>query len=201
MSITNYSELQTSVANWLHRSDLTAQIPDFIAIAESALSRDLDCKEMETKTTLTTTSGSATVALPVDLVETRRLMVTGTYNTVLKYLTPDELAQDYGDNSTGLPCVFTVIGGALELAKIPDSAYTMELTYRQQIPALSDASTTNWLLTRWPDAYLYGALLAAQPYIIGDARLPVFEKKYADAINGINGIDWYSGTTMRVKSR
>jgi hypothetical protein len=37
MGITNYSELQTAVAKWLHRTDLTAQLPDFITIAENKL--------------------------------------------------------------------------------------------------------------------------------------------------------------------
>jgi hypothetical protein len=39
MSITTYSELQTAVANWLKRSDLTATIPDFIRLAKCASSR------------------------------------------------------------------------------------------------------------------------------------------------------------------
>jgi len=37
MSIATYSELQTAVADWMHRTDLTAKIPDFITLAESRI--------------------------------------------------------------------------------------------------------------------------------------------------------------------
>jgi hypothetical protein len=42
MSLSTYSDLQTQVANWLARSDLTAYIPDMITLFEAAADdRDL----------------------------------------------------------------------------------------------------------------------------------------------------------------
>jgi len=35
MALTTYSELKTSIADWLNRSDLTTQIADFIALTEA----------------------------------------------------------------------------------------------------------------------------------------------------------------------
>ena len=46
MSISTYAQLQAAVANWLHRTDLTAQIQDFIALAEARLSADIDARPM-----------------------------------------------------------------------------------------------------------------------------------------------------------
>jgi hypothetical protein len=37
MALSTYSDLQTAVATWLHRSDLTAIIPDLITLAETHL--------------------------------------------------------------------------------------------------------------------------------------------------------------------
>jgi hypothetical protein len=201
MSITSYSELQASVASWLNRGDLSASVPDFITLAEAQLSRDLKARQMELKTTLSTVVGVSTVALPTDMLEMRRFQVAGSYNQPLSYRTPDEQSIDFSANSSGQPIVFTVIGSNAELAPIPDAVYSIELTYRQRIPALSVTNTTNWLLTNWPDAYLWAALLAATPFIMNDARLPVWQSLYAQAVNGINDVDWYSGTTMKVRAR
>jgi len=41
MSFTSYSDLQTTIAGYLARTDLTTQIPDFIRLAETRLRRDL----------------------------------------------------------------------------------------------------------------------------------------------------------------
>ena len=201
MTIATYSDLQTSLANWLHRSDLTALIPDFIALAEAGLSGDLQARSMEVRTTLTTTAGNAYVTLPTDMLEMHRLTVQSDPVYVLSYRSPDELQQDYPYTTTGKPAVFAILGSEMQLAPIPDSAYTLELVYKQKIPALSDSNTSNWLLAQWPNAYLYGALCAAQPYIANDQRLPTFQALYQEAVDGINGIDWYSGTTMKVRTK
>ena len=199
--ITDYSSLKTTIATWMHRSDLTAQIPDFIALAEAKFSTDLDARDMEARVVLTLTPGDAYLDLPADMLEMRRLMVLTNPTQTLKYATPDQIAADYPLDSQDKPLVFSVIGGKLQLAPVPDSDYPIELTYKQRIPALYDANPTNWLLTKWPNAYLYGALCAAQPYIMNDARLVTFQSLYKEAVNGINEIDWYSGSTLQVRAR
>jgi hypothetical protein len=201
MSITNYSELQASIASWLNRSDLTASIPDFITLAECQLSADLKARAMDLKITLPTAVGISTISVPSDMLEMRRLVVAGSGFQPLSYRTPDEMASDFQNSASGQPVVFTVIGSTAELAPTPDAVYQMELTYRQRIPALSGPTATNWLLTSWPNAYLYASLLAATPFLMNDARIPVWQALYQNAIDGINNIDWYSGTTMKVIAR
>lgn len=202
MAISTYSDLQASLANWLHRGDLDALIPDFIALAEAKMSSDLESRQMEARTTLTCTAGNAYVTLPTDMLEMRRLSISSTDPVqVLSYRTPDELQADYPYSTTGRPVVFGVVGKQLQLAPIPDSAYTLELTYLQAIPVLSVANPTNWVLQSWPNAYLYGALCAAQPYLVNDERAAMFQALYKEAVDGINSIDWYSGTTMKVRAR
>ena len=201
MSIGTYAELQTAVAAWMHRSDLTAIIPDFIALAEESMNDALNARSMDTSSTLVTVAGTATVALPTDLVVMRRLQIVDDYNTVLNYRTPDQIAADYNANAQSRPESYTVIGDNIELAPIPDAVYSLSCTYKQRIPALTDINTTNWLLTSTPSAYLYGALCAAQPYIMNDVRMAMFRRLYQDAIDGINKTDWYSGTSPRVRAR
>jgi len=47
MAIGNYSELNTAVANWLNRDDLTDRIPEFIVLAEARFNRVLRIRAME----------------------------------------------------------------------------------------------------------------------------------------------------------
>jgi len=47
VSISTYSELKTAVANFLARTDLDDQIPNFIQLAEARLSRELETRDQE----------------------------------------------------------------------------------------------------------------------------------------------------------
>ena len=201
MALDTYADLKTSLANWLHRADLEALIPDFIRLAEIQMNADVTSRSMETRVVLTATAGDANLDLPGDVLDIRRLQVLGSFNRVLIYRSADEVAQENPLSRSGVPEVFMVHGSSLELAPIPDSNYSIELLYFQRIPALSDANPTNWLLTICPNAYLYGALLAAQPYLINDERIPTIQSLYRQAVDGLNLVDWYSGSTMRVRAR
>lgn len=200
MALANYADLQASVANWLHRSDLTAVIPDFVAIAEARMSADLDARDMDVSTTLTTVSGVSTLTAPTDIMESRRMLITSTDpNRVLTYVTPEQLKVKYPYSTVTEPEVFTVIGPNFEFGPIPDSAYTLQYIYRQKIPSLA-TNSTNWLMTKWPHAYLYATLCAAAPYLGQDQRIGVWEDAYQKAVQDVNSTDWYSGTSMVVKA-
>ena len=54
MALSNYSELKSSIANWLNRSDLTTEIAeDFIVLAEKDFNSKLRIRSMVTQTTIT----------------------------------------------------------------------------------------------------------------------------------------------------
>lgn len=203
MSITNYTELQTAVGVWLHRTDLAAMIPDFIMLAEQRMNGDLDARSMELTVALACVASTRTVALPADMLEMRRLLLTDADPVqVLEYKSPDQMIEDNPYlSATARPLNFTIVGPNAELSPTPDKAYPMELVYQQRIPPLSGSNTTNWLLQQNPSVYLFGALLAASPFTQDDARMPVYERKYQEGVETINGIDWYSGSTMRVRAR
>jgi hypothetical protein len=50
---------------------------------------------------------------------------------------------------------------------------------------LDDTNTSNGLLVRAPDAYLYGALVASAPFLASDERLQVWEMLYSAARDGL----------------
>jgi CBS-domain-containing membrane protein len=69
MSLTNYTDLQTTIASYLARSDLTAMIPDFIRLAETRLRRELRIRQMLKVVTTTAVAGDSTVELPSTLYD------------------------------------------------------------------------------------------------------------------------------------
>jgi len=52
MAITTYSELQTAIANWLERDDLTSRITEFISLAESRHRNDVRLRGMQKRQSL-----------------------------------------------------------------------------------------------------------------------------------------------------
>ena len=98
----------------------------------------------------------------------------------------DELRLSRG-NTAGQPKYFTVFGTEIELLPTPDSSYTVEMIYRQSIPALA-TNDPNWLLTLAPDLYLYGALLEAAPYIKEDGRIQTWGLGFSTALNDLNNL-------------
>jgi hypothetical protein len=102
----------------------------------------------------------------------------GTQMDEYRFATSDVAAQ---------PRYFTVFGNELELAPTPDGAYTIEMVYRQNVPALA-SNGGNWLLTMAPDLYLYGALLEAAPYIKEDARIQTWGLGFTSALADLNNL-------------
>lgn len=180
MAITNYSELQTAVGNWLSRSDLTSRIPEFIALAEAGFNRTLRHRQMITTTTLTTVASTATVNLPSDYAEARTVTLQSSPNRVLSYVTPQYGAQLSADGVTAKPTNYSIQGGKIIFFKTPDAAYSVTFEYYQQIPDLA-TNTTNWLLTAAPDLYVSQTLFEAYTYI-RKADNAILWKSKADGI-------------------
>lgn len=202
MSITNYSDLKTQVANYLGRTDLTSQIPNFISFAELRLSRDLRIRQMLKTATATMTAGDSTVGLPSDFLQMRDLFINGTPRIAISYLTPSNFTRDSRASESGKPVFYTMRGNEFEFAPIPDAAYTLQMLYYAKPDALSDSNPSNTFLANCPDALLYGALVEAEPYLMNDARTELWTNLYRAAINNLNTSDdeaEYSGVPIAMK--
>lgn len=182
MAITTYAELQTSVANFLARDDLTAQIPDFIALAEARMGRELDTRSQVKRATAETVASAEFIDLPTDLRKIQGIKINSNPVKVLDYTTPHNYYSLSPSNASGTPAYYTVVGTAIGLRPIPDSVLTIEMIYSDDIDALSSTNTTNTILTRHPDAYLFGALAAASVFLMDDARAAQFDQVFSRTI-------------------
>lgn len=173
MAITTYAELQTAIGNWLDHSLFTARIPEFIALFEACANRKLRTRAQETSTNLMPSSGA--VALPADYLSWRRVAWTGSSRVELQYVHPSYLQAAYPSSPADVPRVFTIEGSTLKVRPADDTA--IELDYFQKVPALSESTTTNWLLSVHPDLYLFGALVEAEMFGVNDERAPLWKSR------------------------
>lgn len=194
--ISDYTSLQAAVTEYLARDQdttLIARIPTFIQLAEAKFNRQLFVRQMEQRATALTDVTSDEpefISLPAGFQSMRRIRVSSvTRKPQLEFMSGIQLDEFRAkiSNMSGRPRYFTVFGDEIELAPTPDADYTIEMVYRQNIPALAD-STSNWLLALAPDLYLYGALLESAPYIKEDNRIQTWGLAFTTALNDLNNL-------------
>lgn len=189
-----YTGLKASVADWLNRIDLTAAIPDFIAMAEAQIGRRLmrDGPVLGMMGRSDATITGEFIAVPTDFLGVKAFYLTATY-TPLQFIEPEKLIErkTLYSNAQGDPQFYSVVGSEFQFWPWSGSpgTYSAELTYWKKIPALSVSNATNWLLTNHPDAYLYGALTQSAPYLKDDTRVQVWGTLYTAIVDDIIAAD------------
>ena len=187
-TITNYSNLQTTIADFLNRDDLTAVIPTFIQLAEAQMNRDLRHWRMEVRASGQQSAGDAYMQIPSDWIETIRFHITDGGTSPLDLMSRKAIEDKrYGnENMSGTPRYYAHADSQFELFPTPNETTNTELLYFAKIPSLSDSNTTNWLLEDAPDVYLYGALLHSAPYLAEDERVGVWAQMYGASVQRLN---------------
>ena len=188
MAITNYANLQTTIADFLNRDDLTSVIPTFIQLAEAQMNRDLRHWKMEVRASGQQSSGDAYMQIPADWMETIRFHITDGGTKPLDLISRKALEDKRAgnENMSGTPRYYTHADSQFELYPTPNEDTNTELLYFAKIPSLSDGNTTNWLLEDAPDVYLYGALLHSAPYLSEDERVGVWAQLYGASVQRLN---------------
>lgn len=199
-----YTGLQASLGDWMNRSDLAAVIPDFVTLFESNVNTEAAIRTQfnRASTLIPTTASLDHINTPVDYLGTDTLRLTqsgGSYQILKPYGSPSAMYADYPSAATASqPKGFVNLTGKLELAPVPDSIYNINLYYYQKIPSLA-ANSTNWLLTNFPQIYLFGSLVAAEAYLGSDPRLQLWGTLYDNAIQKLEGAtdrNKYGGSSL-----
>lgn len=186
MALATFTDLKTSISSWLYdRADLTAVIPDFITLSEARFNRELRTSNMVARATADVSDGFFVV--PTDWLETISLINTGSNpSVVMEPVSVQRLNELRTLSLTGSPRYYAMVDGAFQIYPAPSADISLELTYYKKVPALSTSNPTNWLLTKSPDLYLYGALLQAAPYLDEDGRIAVWAAAAQQTIENIN---------------
>jgi hypothetical protein len=186
---TDYTTLQATIADYLARSDLTTQIPEFIRLAEDRLLRDLRIRELLKVATTTTIAGDATVSMPADFVAMKDLHLQGNPPQTIKFLSTSNFFRNAQTAVSGLPIRYTLLGSEFQFAPIPDSVYTLQMVYFHKPPYLSDTNSSNIWLANTPDLLLYASLGEAEPYLMNDERLNTWVAMYDRGVTALRKSD------------
>lgn len=217
MSIASLDDLTQKVGQWLFgRTDLAPLVPDFVTLFEAKANRTLFVRQMEQRVVATLDGTSDTIALPPGFQTMRavRLLNLGngepgrlTFRTNVQF----EDEQDRLLDRTGLPKFFTLYADEMQVVPFPADSYQVQMIYRQDVPGLGTADpltgdpvTTNWLLQKAPDAYLYGALMEAAPYLMDDDRISVWANGVNAAFQQLNDLSeeaLYNAGPLVMRSR
>ena len=185
MPLSTFADLKNEIADYLDNDGLSDKIETFIRLAEARHERDIRVRQMITRTQ--SPFIDRYLALPDDFLEMRGLRILTNPVTVPQQISFHEMNRVRSE-SYGKPAFFTVHDD-IEFDKSPDSLYTAEMVYYAKFEPLSDSNQTNKLLIRAPDLYLYGALIAAEPYLWNDERVELWAQLYRSGVDLVNGMD------------
>mgnify|MGYP001210928267 FL=1 len=205
MALNTYTTLKASIANWLNRSDLTAEIQDdFIKLTEADLNSKLRVRSMIDQVNITV--NAETVALPTDFLQIRNFYIlSGQTKTPLVYTTPSSMDTTSGTSTTGKPTTFTILGDTLRFSPKPDATYTAVMNYFRKFPALSSTVSTNFILENHPAIYLYGSLFHAANFLggINPQQIQTWQQMFATALERLelnDREDEYNGSPLQVRT-
>lgn len=189
MALSNFTELKSALAGWLHRSDVNGVangtgvdniVADWIAMAEADFNADLRLRVMESDHILSTVPDSRFINLPAGFLEPVSLLLqinaqTDAYPLVFWPV------QEIGLRIPAtLPQRWTIDNDKIRFDCPASQAWT--IIFRQVSKfQLTDAAPTNWLLTNFPNLYLYGALNHSPGYVGVEERSGIWPQKLGEA--------------------
>lgn len=183
MAIDSYTTLKASIQTWLAESALLVSVvDDLIAFCEDDLNTDPEFRvlEMQQVKVSNLNAGDENVTLPLDYLEMQYVTeTTAPDRPPLTYVSPQGLAAQTDD--CGYLAYYTIVGGKLRLNREPSAGQQLEMGYYGKIPRLSASNTTNWLLSKSRQVYLYGSLVHAEPYLQNDPRIVTWKALHESA--------------------
>lgn len=182
MALSTYADLKTLVQSRLHRNDVAALVDDFVKLAEVRLNREIQVPQKEV---IATGAMAATIAIPSDLLALRYVgwVDANARKHVLTPLATEALMTLYSGTT---PEGYVVLGSDIYVLPATTTG-TYEIGYEARWDIASTG--TNWLLTNFPDAYLYATLIEAAQHTRDSVVGGEWTTFYVAAKNGIEEVN------------
>ena len=187
-AFTSYANLQTNIADYLARTDLTDKIPMFVSLAEKRLNRDLRLRQTLQQSTYTMPEGFE-IPTPADFLEMQDLHLDANPIIPLTYQTVSQFYRRSNDSQQGRPINYTLVADNFVLSPQPTGATTANMTYYKIPKVLSDTNPSNEYLDVCPDLLLYASLAESAPFLMDDPRLATWQSLYTEGVASITKSD------------
>lgn len=187
MALDTVSNLKTAIMTWAERTDLSTIMTDVLSLTDARIRKDLAAqsvrvRDMEVVTDLAPSSG--VVTLPTNFLAMKRVLALTSPVRRLEYKPQDWLDEAYPDSAEGSPSFYTIVGSSLSM--FPVTSSDIRITYYAYPTPLSDDDPTNWLLTKFPDIYLYGGLVELELYTGATENVAKWLAGYRAALDGVS---------------
>lgn len=204
MALSTYAELQTAIQTELDKSntEFTTAVPDLIKRAEAKMNRRLRLRNMEVQATASYPSTNTTrrLAMPLDMLEMLDMWIKPATGTdaeywLLRQVSPVHLPQWYEQEYV----LVYAWRNDIEFNRTVSADHTVKMHYIKKLALASDS--TNWALTNFPDAYLYGSLMESELFWANDQRAPLWKQLFEEAVNQMNELDQRSRNDAELNNR
>lgn len=188
----NYGELKSAVKGYLHRSDIDAMLPVWLALTEQRIytgeanSPPLRIAAMDCKAILTS------YTRPADFLEARLVHEYGCEDRRMDLRPLADLPVSRK--------AYAWDGQSIALS--PDQSLPIGLHYTARFAPLENDADTNWLLTNAPNVYLSSMLVEAARWSRDDALGAREAANYASAVSALHDADktaQHSGSRLTIK--
>lgn len=198
MAITNIGTLQDAAESWTERTFTDSLFLEWANAAarklmngmlspdgRSWIVQPLRYRRMETTTTLTTSGAS--VAVPADWLEFKRVWIDANDGKDLIYRPLTQFRSIPESQQTGTPIYYTIDAGRVYVAPTTDA--TLQVTYYQTLGSFTGDSSTDAVLTYNPEVYLSGVLVEAYRWMRDAEGMAMEQLEFSAKVRGLNGQD------------
>jgi len=190
------------IVRWSKSQDVSEIVDECIVLAEKDMLSPPNQVEplnlMSMESISEQVINTRTIPLPDNFISIRRARITedtglssvsvsNQYeHDELVFVAPNQLKIDKAE---GRPTRYTVRAGMIEFNRVPDTDYTLELTYFGEFTPLSNEEPVNDVLLKFPKLYLYGALYHAMNFREENDRSQIYSSQFLAAISAANRTD------------
>jgi hypothetical protein len=200
----SYAQVREKVRLLIEGDDIgstfsTDTLDLIISMAEGRVYRNLRADTMYVASAALNATSNV-LAIPAGLMELDRIVVGGKDVELTDMWRVQQLID--GGSSQSDTLYAAQRGPELLFYPSISNSTSIYLYYYGKPTALALGENTTYL--RYPELFLYAAVAEASPYLGEDSRAPMWEAKYAQALQDANANErWraYGGTSLRIRNR